>query len=169
MAMVVSDNGSELVAKKLSFLALPLELRLDVYSRCEPVGLLTLTHTCRTMYMDINTSWRLIRAVCDTHFENRSFWHEVSTTASHRMLPEGSLPLIIPAIAYESFKDADETGTASTFNKLYGANSRDGREASLGTKIGWPWYFCECCKKIKKTKDFYGAFKNCGDCIDLTR
>ncbi|RPA73982.1 hypothetical protein BJ508DRAFT_333561 [Ascobolus immersus RN42] len=114
----------------LSFLKLPLEMRLAIYENCTVFSLFLLTQTCRTLYTDINNRTHLVKR-SKGYSANLKYFPERKTTNRHPILPAGIWPLTIPMM---SGLDTLETDThiqadpkpgrhvmpeALTFNKLY--------------------------------------------------
>ncbi|RPA73970.1 hypothetical protein BJ508DRAFT_333547 [Ascobolus immersus RN42] len=147
------------------FLALPFELRLDVYTWCSPVSILTLTHTCTSLYIEINTRKSLVRSS-----SNQNFWNSLPSiymeaNADHPILSGRGrrvIPLTIFLIANLRVDDTD----AALFNSLYGSKS----EELVGIAKGW--WCCDLCFEIKTLDEFLSPWGlRCGKqwCLERCR
>ncbi|RPA73971.1 hypothetical protein BJ508DRAFT_333548 [Ascobolus immersus RN42] len=155
------------------FLALPLELRIEIYTFCTPVCLLALTHTCRTFYTDINTRTYIYELVNQSYFwyyapypresecdyeepeclvRETESWRLKPAPASHPMLAEGVVPLTISLIAYKmpAFGVLGDWphDFQIAFNNIFGA-----RQGDDGTFEG-DWWCCYYCHEVKITKEY---------------
>ncbi|RPA73961.1 hypothetical protein BJ508DRAFT_333538 [Ascobolus immersus RN42] len=176
--MTDTNNGL-----RSGFFKLPIELRLEIYSHCcEPtdahaLNLLILTHTCRTMYIDINNCRRLLRHSIGYARGARKNWKadKKITTSAHPILPAGMVPLTIPTM-----RDADCLrddrylrddnafwSAVDTFNKLYGPALSE----APGEKLKG-WVACCYCSTIQGSEAIETrmhekknrCFRFCSDC-----
>ncbi|RPA73959.1 hypothetical protein BJ508DRAFT_333536 [Ascobolus immersus RN42] len=159
------------------FLRLPLEIRLEVYSHCGLLTLLFLTHTCRTMYTDINTSPGIVKL---PNTNDYAYYNDLERLQSilqtdHPMLPDGKVPLIIPMLISRTIDcwfdyttglllldpliSSRSKSEISTFNSVYGLKS-DGKG----------WTCCQGCGMVRESWDFPADFasrldeENCRVC-----
>ncbi|RPA86045.1 hypothetical protein BJ508DRAFT_159273 [Ascobolus immersus RN42] len=162
-AMVSSASPSRRIPH---FLTLPTELRLEIYSHCTIFGLLNLTHTCRTLYLDINTCKRLLQSFAELS-TGRAPTERNSRT--HLILPaDAGIPISIPMIAYY---DRQHTPTSKRGGRLSGLAfstfrhhkrpASDVREfnkvCGLGAREDLDkkgWWCCCLCREVKKSDDF---------------
>ncbi|RPA73963.1 hypothetical protein BJ508DRAFT_333540 [Ascobolus immersus RN42] len=152
----MADTNNGTVSR---FLRLPLEMRLEIYSYSSIFGLFILTHTCRTIYTDINCSILVKRSAGYTNYTQTHAVFE-----SHPLLPAGSRPLCIPMMArsdkinglYQpSYRGSERHPTrvwrheSYDFNQLYGSHFRFGSRNLTG-----PWRCCTFCSFILLVGDF---------------
>ncbi|RPA73978.1 hypothetical protein BJ508DRAFT_333557 [Ascobolus immersus RN42] len=131
LKMDTTKNEPSLAQALSPFLALPYELRLEIYyAICDPISLLILTHTCRTMYVDINSRKHLVRSVLPSDFTDE---HELvkkhgqkTSLTSHPILTPYTTPLTIYLIAIADTKL--ETTSVSLFNRIYGLTDQQKME-----------------------------------------
>ncbi|RPA73979.1 hypothetical protein BJ508DRAFT_333558 [Ascobolus immersus RN42] len=144
------------------FLRLPLELRLDVYYLIKDlVSLLSLTHTCRTTYTDINNRKSLLTSV----YHHYTMYHTDyrRSSDSHPLLPRDAVPLTIPLLANSKLSNISisdrfrgpidvqkksRENIGRNFNRIFGQNDEERRLDKKG------WWCCLCCVKIRRTTSF---------------
>ncbi|RPA73981.1 hypothetical protein BJ508DRAFT_333560 [Ascobolus immersus RN42] len=93
------EYGRDLDPDVPPFFTLPLELRLEVYSHCSILSLLILTHTCLTIYTDINSTRRLVQRSKGYPKDPESWSSAEARLAGCQLLPPGFIPLTIPMMA----------------------------------------------------------------------
>ncbi|RPA73980.1 hypothetical protein BJ508DRAFT_333559 [Ascobolus immersus RN42] len=145
--------------KPFRLFALPLELRLEIYTHVHTtIQLLFLSHTSRTVYLEINTRPYLFASFL---WHPNFLRHYHKTPELSRILPDGNIPLTLPMISYlDRFKYVrpySEKIVADTFNRVYGYDWKD-------------WLCCESCCRVKRKSLFYVwqysrvAAKICREC-----
>ncbi|RPA73960.1 hypothetical protein BJ508DRAFT_333537 [Ascobolus immersus RN42] len=110
-------------------------------------SLFALTHTCHTLYTEINNRKRLVKQ--SAGFE--AFASKPSTDlTAHSMLPKGTLPLTIPMMQYkdqlEHFRIDSESGL-----RVPSWEEVDAFNGSYGSETGW--WCCHDCGFIKQRID----------------
>ncbi|RPA73967.1 hypothetical protein BJ508DRAFT_333544 [Ascobolus immersus RN42] len=111
-------NNGQRNPQECRFLILPLELRLKIYANCNAVSLLVLTHTCRALYIDINTQSKVVQsAIGGSKPFSRYIKHVYKPPTDlnpHPMLLKSAIPLTIPMM------EITELEEPSAFNRVYG-------------------------------------------------
>ncbi|RPA72230.1 hypothetical protein BJ508DRAFT_335264 [Ascobolus immersus RN42] len=141
-----------IVQQSLHFLALPLEMRLEIYDNCSLLSLLILTHTCRTTYIEINTRQGIVQRSKGYKRETNTNPHEAANTDNHPLLAKGTIPLTIPMMAYKDQLDAPSYSRhpfyryiheVRTFCQVYGTHN-----AVYGRLTRWTCCIALDCRRI---------------------
>ncbi|RPA73962.1 hypothetical protein BJ508DRAFT_333539 [Ascobolus immersus RN42] len=124
MAKANDDSSSKRIPSARDFLHLPTEIRLEIYSHCTILSLLILTHTCFTMYTEINSRSIVKRA------PNYDCFIQCKLPPASPMLPTGTYPLNIVMMSYTAILDSAPAMDGGPhewelFNKVYGRQCRD--------------------------------------------
>ncbi|RPA72231.1 hypothetical protein BJ508DRAFT_335265 [Ascobolus immersus RN42] len=142
------------------FLSLPLEMRLEVYDNCSLLELYTLTHTCRTIYTDINNCKSLVkRSKGYSYFIKKA---RNKRKQPHPMLPASSVPLTLRMMEYH---DKISHEDISHFNWTFAAGHIWNTPHHTG------WWCCERCGRINwmeairtRSQDGNLLWKDCDEC-----
>ncbi|RPA73968.1 hypothetical protein BJ508DRAFT_333545 [Ascobolus immersus RN42] len=138
------------MSTRTSLLTLPLEMRLEIYSHASLLSLLILTHTCRTMYTDINCSLLVRRSKgCPRN----------PVSNNHPILPDNVIPLTIPTMANKDEMQVEECvnddytiDDFDLFNRLYQYPSPFRNTIAKENKM--VWLCCKRCRLIKRREEY---------------